>query len=468
MSKKLITDASIYGLGSFLNRSIGFLLIPLYTRVLDVEDYGALNLLNLILNAVILICMLGIGSASTRSFFQRKDDKEHQQAVYGTATLMLLVFPAIILTVIGTLFAKYADTIVSSVPFYPYILVVLLIGLFAPLMTLVNGLFRCIKKPILFITFNLSFFLLQASLIIISMGFLNLGLSGQIFSQLVANVLFGLLALTILWRYSRPRLDKDITQGLLAFGIPLIPYLVFVWINGAAGRFALERFHTIYDVGIFALAAQFSGIMILLATAMDNAFTPHFLEQANNNNKKATLGKFVFRYYAVFGLLGLFIVAGSPILIRLVSNPEYHVAVQYVSPLTFAALLIVFMKPVGWAMTYCGRSDLMSLIWGGFNFIFIILLWILLGYFGFGIMGVIYAMLAANGIALIVGHYMSLSLLPLTLSARKLFILGVILTTCWLFLSHLATNEQNLIIVTEQSLVLLFASIFLYKLSTSL
>ena len=45
--RTIIKHSAVYGSAVLLTRAVGFLLLPLYTRYLSLEDYGVIELLDL-------------------------------------------------------------------------------------------------------------------------------------------------------------------------------------------------------------------------------------------------------------------------------------------------------------------------------------------------------------------------------------------------------------------------------------
>lgn len=407
MSRTLIKDSTIYGLGTLLTRSARLLLLPIYTRYLSVAEYGALSLLNLILEIITYFCLLGVGMAATRFYFEKDATDAYQRQVYGNATFLMLVLPIVVVAVAGPAVWWLAGRYLASIAFFPYIAVILAIGLLTPLIKLLSGLLRVQRRPYTFIGFNLGFFLVQTAAIVAALVWLEAGLAGQVYSQLLANVLFAVAALVILVRYSRPQLNAPLAWRMLAFGIPLIPFFIFTWMESAAGRFALEQFVDLKQVGIFALAAQFAGLMALWATALDNALLPHFLDRARDDQAGAELGLLTSRYVALFGLMGLVIIVFAKPTIIIMAAADYHEAARYVAPLALSTWLFVANKPVSWSLTQGRRTGLLSTLHGGSMLLLVIGLLLFLGPMGLGIMGVIYATIAANLFALVAGYLIS-------------------------------------------------------------
>lgn len=405
MRRPLVKDSAIYSLGTILTRALGFILIPLYTSYLTVAEYGILALLNLILQLVSYLCLMGVSTAAMRMYFDTQADLEFRRRLYGSASLLLLVAPPIVLLVFGTAAYYIIDHFLPAVPFIPHTMIVLSIGLFVPMIQLMNGLLRVQQRPILFISLGLSFFIVQTISIVVAIVWLEQGLVGQLYAQLLTNIVFWVIALVILHKHSALSFSTTPGWQLLTLGIPLVPFFIFLWMSNAAGAFLLEQFAGLSEVGIFALASQFSGLLLLIGTALDNALMPHFFKTANDPQAATVLGKLIIKYITLFGVLGLaIIVVAQPVILLIVGNQEYHGAIDYVAPLTLAGWLYLASSPTHWSLTYSKRTGLLALTRGFSAVLLVGLLIFFLKYKGMGIIGVIYALIATNLATALIGY----------------------------------------------------------------
>ena len=53
--KGLLKHSAVYGIGNILSKLVGVFMIPLYTRCLDPEDYGVIELLDLTLFFIAMV-----------------------------------------------------------------------------------------------------------------------------------------------------------------------------------------------------------------------------------------------------------------------------------------------------------------------------------------------------------------------------------------------------------------------------
>jgi O-antigen/teichoic acid export membrane protein len=85
--KRISKHAIIYGLGGISEKILAFLLIPLYTNVLNVDDYGRLTLLRITISIILMVAGLGMISAVYRFYFESSEGKREDlvvKACFGT------------------------------------------------------------------------------------------------------------------------------------------------------------------------------------------------------------------------------------------------------------------------------------------------------------------------------------------------------------------------------------------------
>ena len=84
--KKLAGQTAIYGLPSILGRTIGYLLVPIYTRVFNKSDYGTIILLYSYVSFLIVILSYGMETA----FFRFSQTKKNKNIAFSTGDIMWL------------------------------------------------------------------------------------------------------------------------------------------------------------------------------------------------------------------------------------------------------------------------------------------------------------------------------------------------------------------------------------------
>ncbi len=72
--RRLGRHSAVYGLGGIVSRVIAVFLLPIYTRYLGTEDFGAVSVLIALSAVLVTILRAGISSAFFRFWFDSTDD----------------------------------------------------------------------------------------------------------------------------------------------------------------------------------------------------------------------------------------------------------------------------------------------------------------------------------------------------------------------------------------------------------
>ncbi len=398
----ILKESFIYGIGGILNRAIGFLLIPLYTGYLTVEEYGALALLGVILQLSAFVGLSGVGAACLRLYHDDANE-ERQKELYGNATLFLIAWPIVWLLMLVSLGLLSGKDTYFGVEFYPYIYLIIITGFFSPLSRLIIGLFRAQQRPWAFIAFNLGFFVLQSLFIIGLVAYLKMGLAGQVTGQLLANLVMWVVSLFLLFKYGRFHFNKGVITELLKFGIPLIPFFIFLWLHTFAGHYAIQHYMDLKSVGIFFLASQFAGVVILVNTSLSYALAPYFYRVASKDNTEKKLEKLFLTYMSLLGFVGLTMIIVSPPVIEFIASSDYLEAPKFVPPLILASVILSFFSPITWALTWNKKTVTLSKLRVYATLIFLIILIALALQSKISTENVIYSIIFSNIFLFIVG-----------------------------------------------------------------
>jgi len=427
----LIKNSIIYSLGIILNKTIGFFLIPVYTRYFSVSEYGVLSLLTMIAQLVSFFFLMGIGTAATRFYYDTLSDEDYRRNVYGTAFFLSLALPVILAVILGPVIYLLCALFLPSIPFFPLIFIVVITNLFNPMVILAVGYLRIQKKAKVYVIFSLASFLLQSILCILAALWLDLGIRGQLYAQLATMIVFFGVSSILIIRQTGVRFSRAISKKLLRYGVPLIPFFFFSWIDLASGRLLLEKFGSLADVGIFSLAAQFVGIFVVFGNAFDYSMTPIFYEIAQDPDAGDKLGRFALKFFNLFGVGTLFVALFAKPLVLAMADRRYHAAVGYLPFLLLAAFLGLLFKIFNWNLMFSKKTGLLSWITSVTAVLMVVFLVVFLKFFRLGILGVTIAMILVGVVRLIFGYIVSTKHFRLRFDFKKIGVSSLILVAAF-------------------------------------
>ena len=300
--KELISTTTIYGLSIFLNRSAGFLLLPLYTYYLSPQEMGLFNLMQSIWLFIILIYMYGMETSFIK-FFIEADSEEEKKTIYSS-TIILITITSLLLSVLffitgGDLmhFFRFEDQNMA-VKLFRLICILLFIDTLSrfPLLLLRA---KLKAKSYLFInTFGL---ILNILLNIVLLVYFNLKVEAIFISYIISLILSFILGLILTRDYLAISFNWVKVKILIKYGNKFIYIGLFLLLIDVSDRFFLKYLCDESVVGIYSASYKLASIMSLIIAAFRFSWTPYFLNISKNPENKTILSN-IFTYFTFVGL----------------------------------------------------------------------------------------------------------------------------------------------------------------------
>ena len=356
--KQLASQSSLYTIGEVLRSSLSFLLLPIYTRLLSVADYGILGVMSPVFSLLSITLALGMPAALLRFYFDYKDDEAMLRRYIGTVTVFGIgcgLLGSVLLTLLGPTIFSW---LLPNTPFNPYVLITIWNAGISVVSVLVLQLFRARQQAQFFVTFSLVDFGLTTALIILLVVGLRLGALGSLWGQLLAAVAMAVPALWILARAGQLGFSWRLLRPSLAFGLPLLPFLLGTWALNVSDRIVLDGLVSREALGLYTLGYQFGVLLNIIAMALNNAWQPFFYQNAAEGGNDAMIGAFITYQVTLMTLLALAVALLAPEAIRIIAAPAYWsaaavvpwIAAGYVARYLyfFPVNSLLFKKQPGW------------------------------------------------------------------------------------------------------------------------
>jgi O-antigen/teichoic acid export membrane protein len=346
--KSLFKQTAIYGLATVLPRMLSFLLVRLYTDVLDTAAYGEVSV---IFSWIVFFNVL-LAYGMETSFFRFYSNHDDKKAVIGTS--MISVFwSSIVFLVVFMLFrntiAKLAGIDVEFITYTIWILVLdaLVIIPFSKL--------RAYQRPVIYaiikignvlvnLGLNLFFLLVLPKMaaanpdsFLASIYIENFQI-GYIF---IANIIASLLTLVVLlpnYFHIQWHFDTQLWKKMLRYGFPiLISGLAFA-INEHFDKILLKFLNVSKsEIGAYAACYKIGLFMVLFRTAYTLGIEPFFFSYAKNENAPKAYAD-VAKYFVIFGsIISLSVIVFADIIkVLLIPNSDYWEAMKVVPLIVLA------------------------------------------------------------------------------------------------------------------------------------
>jgi len=289
--KDTAKDTILYGLGNIAAKALGFVLIPLYIKTLNLADFGILSLTEVIIQLLIPVMGMAIYSAMSRWYWD-KDYVEKQKSIYKTSMFIVLILSSIIF-IIGLLFSKYLSIILfDSIEYKSLINLILVSAFIQANLNIPFTLLRLQKKALKYSILNLLKLILVFGFIIYLIVFNNYGIDGIYIAQIIGNILIFIVILYYIRNDLKVKIDYSFIKPMLKYSYPLAISVTSAIILTISDRFSIRYIIGFEQTGIYALGFKISSVLkLVFITSFQMAFVPIIYQAANKDGFTRFLSK---------------------------------------------------------------------------------------------------------------------------------------------------------------------------------
>jgi len=347
MSLQLLgKNTSIYALGNVILRAGAFLLIPIHTNYLSIEEYGILASLFVTIEVLTIFMNSGMKNSLVR-FFEEYLQKDKINELLGTSILINIIGGIIVTGLCLSFLMKFFETIFHTQNLNYLIELACGAALAEALYFHIASYYQAKNQAKSFLYFGTLSFALLLLFNYILLIELHQGIQGVLFARIFAYGIVLILIAIQLIHHIGMRISFPLGRKLLKFGFPLIFSVSGEKLIHLGMLYLLSFYAGLKEVAIFSLALKFASILgMVLILPVQLALQPYIFANLKHLKIKENLS-FFFTYFVMtmsFGSLGVIIF--SKIIIPIVSPPEYWIAAQLVI-LLVPALVIKSFKIYG-------------------------------------------------------------------------------------------------------------------------
>ncbi len=329
-SKLMAKHSSVYGIGNVLNRVIGFLMIPVYTRYLIPSEYGILELLSLTTEIVGMILSMRISHAMFRIYFEH-DSLEDKNEVISTS---MLTFGAI--GSIGLLMASLpswflAEKILNSSQYSYYFIISFATLWFNTLVLMAFYYLMILKKSTLYIISSSIKLFIALSFNIYFIVFLKMGVLGILYGNLIASVSMTVILVIPVLIQVGIRFSNRKLKEMLKYGLPLIPGSLANFVVLVSDRYIVKIFGSLSDVGIYSLSYRF-GIMphTLITVPFNQVWGVRRFELMKRDDAEELFGRIITYFIFLLTFIGLGISVLAKDTLYIIADSKFWDAYKYI------------------------------------------------------------------------------------------------------------------------------------------
>ena len=320
MSNKIIRNISYYTIGAMIPKVIGFFLLPLFTRYLSPTEYGIMNYTDSITIFLFAFTVLSLNTYLLRYIFDYEKEEDRKKII-GNVFLFITIINFIMFGVELVLFPKIILAFNIKVKFHPYFFLALINNFLDIFSVVPLIIYRYNRKAINFVVVNTTKSFIQVIFSLILVLHFNMGVLGRYYGSLIANIIFFVIYIIIIYRNAILNLNlPQIKKGLM-FSLPLVPSTFLDVIINAADRIILERYVPLADLGIYSVSYILGTALGIFARSSYLAFEPIVFSKIGKSDFSQTIIKIRKYYlYVIFCLSFLYVLFSKEILLIMASS----------------------------------------------------------------------------------------------------------------------------------------------------
>lgn len=328
--RRLLKHTLVYGSGVWTGKLIGFVMIPVYTRVLTPSDYGVLELISRVTDVIALVLGMGLAAALIRFHAEAKTDKQRAR-VANTAIAFAGAIGLAAAIVLGASSNAISGLMFSSAR-YALCVRLALIAMGMELCTVAPlALLRIHERSALFAALGLGRLLAALSLNIYLVVLLRMGVLGLMISNLIGVSLVMAVLIAAVGRSWRPRLDRRLLRAMLAYSLPLVPCSFAMFVLNFGDRFFLRAYCGLEVLGVYSLGYKLCMVMPgLVMEPIGLAWSAVVFTLADRDDAPRLYARYFHAFMFCVAFFSLWLSAISRDLIAVMADQSYWEAYRVV------------------------------------------------------------------------------------------------------------------------------------------
>lgn len=344
--KNTLKQTLIYSLGNLSSKVIGFILLPLYTGYLSINEYGILAILEA--TSQILIGIFGFNlTTSMMRWCASETSFQKQKKVISSALFSIIIIASLFSFVTTPFSLEISELIFNSAKFENYILIMLLSVSFGIISNVPLEVIRFREKAAFYVFLTASKFLLIVLFNIYFIIYQKLGVEGIILSQLIGSIYVIIFSFPFLFKNIIPSYNLKIVGEMFRFGAPLVFSTSALLLLSLGDRYVIKYFLGEASVGIYSLGHKVASVInVFILQSFQVGFLPIAYKRINDSDSPRFFSKVTTYLIFILVLFALSLSLLSKELIQLISlNTDYWIAYTVV-PLVSMAFIFKGMQYV--------------------------------------------------------------------------------------------------------------------------
>lgn len=339
-SQELAKNTIILGIGKIFTALVGFLLLPVYTRYLDLQEYGLIDLVIVYATLIVPIITLRLELAVFRWLIDQRGDRQATGATI-TSILQLVTLSAGVFTLVYFLFNHFV-AIPHTALVYSYVILSVVSSI---LLQIARGMGRTVTFVVGSAMAGFAAAILSILMIIV-LDFGFAGALGALAGGFMVSIVYTAAALN-LSNYIVRKPQGVSKKELVSFSLPMIPNGAAWWGINALDKVVISKVLGVAANGIYAVSGKFSFLFVGLYEVFNMSWTESAARHINANDRDqffSSTFNFVLKF---FGSCLLLLLAGVPFIFPFFVGNDFKEAYLYIPIILAGVFFGMIVKFIG-------------------------------------------------------------------------------------------------------------------------
>lgn len=330
--KSFIKNVLTYSISTWVSFAISFFATPIITRLFLPEELGKITMFTTVASLLLVIVPLGTDQAYIRFYNEPPEGRSVKHLIIDC--LLISGIGLTIVTIATVLFnSRISMLILGDVEvIIPFLLIIYLCSsIILRYLNITNRMSNSVLQ------FNIQAILIViiTKVLYVITAFWNPSYKYALICLTFGTTILALIYLVIqrdIIGFKGYKPNKKAMKGLLAFGVPMFPATMLIWLDNSISRFILRMFFDFREIGIYSAGLSIASLIGVIQAGF-NTYWGSFV-YANYKEKQEEI-KSVHKYLTMITILfALGIVLFQDVLFLLLGR-------QYAESKIFFAFLLV-------------------------------------------------------------------------------------------------------------------------------
>jgi len=345
-----------YFYGNFIVLILGFVSLPLITRVLSTEEYGRTSLYSSVVSIIYIFSILGLDQSYIRYYYREGVDRKKlfKQCLLPPFILILA------LAGIYAIFSGQLNILLFDKGGWDVTILVIAYTVTSVFERFLFLNIRMDQRGKLYSNLNILSKLLYIGFIILFVKILGddfrVGLYGLTLPLMIVTFIIGIRYIYV-YRGQEATEHTVTSKELLKYGVPFIPMLLMEWLLSSMDKWSIRIFNDFSETGVYASAMQIMTILLTFKITYVAFWSPIAMEKYEKEPEELVKPFFadMFQKVQFLCMLAVFGLTMTRSIIVLILGPSYREAIKIIPFLSLMPILSILFEMTGQGVKFKGK-----------------------------------------------------------------------------------------------------------------